>query len=91
MEFHTASPAREFHYVSEKEIVFKKKIKLLKTLLVFLCTGFSALSLSMVMPVANAEELYTLVNANGQLTDGATLVCSDAVCGPNGSFSTNPT
>jgi hypothetical protein len=39
---------------------------------------------------AQAEELYTLQNANGQLTDRATLVCSDDVCGPNGSFSTNP-
>jgi hypothetical protein len=38
---------------------------------------------------AQAEELYTLQNANGQLTAGATLVCSDDVCGPNGSFSTN--
>ena len=38
---------------------------------------------------AQAEELYTLQNANGQLTDRATLVCSDDVCGPNGSFSTN--
>ena len=44
-----------------------------------------------VVPVsAQAEELYTLQNANGQLTDRATLVCSDDVCGPNGSFSTNP-
>jgi hypothetical protein len=40
---------------------------------------------------AKAEELYTLQNANGQLTSGATLVCSDDVCGPNGSFSTNAT
>ena len=39
---------------------------------------------------AQAEELYALQNANGQLTDRATLVCSDDVCGPNGSFSTNP-
>jgi hypothetical protein len=39
---------------------------------------------------AQAEELYTLQNANGGLTAGATLVCSDDVCGPNGSFSTNP-
>jgi hypothetical protein len=39
---------------------------------------------------AEAEELYTLQNANGQLTAGATLVCSDDVCGPSGSFSTNP-
>ena len=39
---------------------------------------------------AQAEALYTLQNANGQLTDRATLVCSDDVCGPNGSFSTNP-
>jgi hypothetical protein len=39
---------------------------------------------------AQAEELYTLQNANGQLTAGATLVCSDDVCGPSGSFSTNP-
>ena len=39
---------------------------------------------------AQAEDLYTLQNANGQLTDRATLVCSDDVCGPNGSFSTNP-
>jgi hypothetical protein len=38
---------------------------------------------------AQAEELYTLQNANGQLTERATLVCSDDVCGPNGSFSTN--
>ena len=40
---------------------------------------------------AQAEELYTLQNANGGLTAGATLVCSDDVCGPAGSFSTNPT
>ena len=40
---------------------------------------------------AQAEELYTLQNANGGLTAGATLVCSDDVCGPSGSFSTNPT
>jgi hypothetical protein len=39
---------------------------------------------------AQAEELYTLQNANGQLTAGATLVCSDDVCGSSGSFSTNP-
>lgn len=38
---------------------------------------------------AQAEELYTLQNSNGQLTERATLVCSDDVCGPNGSFSTN--
>ena len=46
------------------------------------------LSLFVATP-AQAEELYTLQNANGQLTPGATLVCSDDVCGPNGSFSTN--
>ena len=50
----------------------------------------AVIPLSMLAPVAYAEELYTLVNANGQLISGATLVCSDAVCGPNGSFSTNP-
>lgn len=60
MEHHTASPAHEFHYISEKEIVFKKKIKLLKTLLVFLCTGFSALLLSglsiTAVSISNAAE-----------------------------------
>ena len=50
----------------------------------------AVIPLSLIAPVAHAEELYTLVNANGQLISGATLVCSDAVCGPNGSFSTNP-
>lgn len=49
-----------------------------------------ALSLSLLtIAPAQAEELYTLQNANGQLTAGATLVCSDDVCGPSGSFSTN--
>lgn len=44
----------------------------------------------LVAAPAQAEELYTLQNANGQLTSGATLVCSEDVCGPSGSFSTNP-
>ena len=54
--------------------------------LVVVALGFSLFS----GVSAQAEELYTLQNANGQLTAGATLVCSDDVCGPNGSFSTNP-
>ena len=54
--------------------------------LVIVLMGFSILTGGPVQ----AEELYTLQNANGQLTSGATLVCSDDVCGPNGSFSTNP-
>lgn len=46
MELHAASLAHKFHYISAKEILFKEKIKLLKNLLVFFGTGFSALLLS---------------------------------------------
>lgn len=68
-------------------------IKNMKSPRIYLLARLLVLSLGISLFVeapVHAEELYTLQNANGQLTAGATLVCSDDVCGPSGSFSTNP-
>lgn len=62
------------------EVIVVKRLSIISIIVVLLTSIFSG---------ANASDVYTLVNANGQPTSGAVLVCGDDVCGPNGSFSTN--